>query len=93
MAHARHIWRERRQPFMRNLLERLAFIDETSLKTNLVKTTGWAPLGGRLTGHVPFEHWHTQTFIAALRHDGSTRLGSSRGRSTARSSTFILRPS
>ena len=41
---------------MRNLLERLAFIDETSLKTNLVKTTGWAPVGARLIGHAPFGH-------------------------------------
>lgn len=54
---------------MRNLLERLAFIDETSLKTNLVKTTGWAPVGDRLISHAPFGHWNTQTFIAALRHD------------------------
>lgn len=69
VAKARHIWRAQRQPFMRNLLERLAFVDETSLKTNLVKTTGWAPVGERLIGHAPFGHWNTQTFIAALRHD------------------------
>ena len=54
---------------MRNPLERLAFTDETSLKTNLVKTTGWAPVGKRLIGDAPFGHWNTQTFIAALRHD------------------------
>ena len=54
---------------MRNLLERLVFIDETSLKTNLVKTAGWDPVGARLIGLAPFGHWHTQTFIAALRHD------------------------
>ena len=69
VAHARLIWRARRQPFMRNLLERLVFIDETSLKTNRVKTTGSAPVGARLIGLAPFGHWHTQTFIAALRHD------------------------
>ena len=34
-----------------NMLERLVFIDETSLKTNLVKTTGWAPVGKRLIDH------------------------------------------
>ena len=55
---------------MRKALERLVFIDETWLKTNLVKTTGWAPVGQRLIDHAPFGHWHTQTFIAALRHDG-----------------------
>jgi transposase len=54
---------------MRNMLTRLAFIDETSLKTNMAKTTGWSPCGARLVDHAPFGHWTTQTFIAALRHD------------------------
>ena len=52
------------------MLERFVFIDETSLKTNLVKTTGWAPVGARLIDHAPFGHWHTQTFIAGLGCDG-----------------------
>jgi len=26
---------------MRNMLTRMGFIDETSLKTNMAKTTGW----------------------------------------------------
>jgi len=34
VAKARHIWRAHRQPFMRNMLEWLAFIDMTSLKAN-----------------------------------------------------------
>jgi transposase len=55
---------------MVNMLERLVFIDETSLKTNLVKATGWAPVGARLIDHAPFGHWNTQTFIAGLGHDG-----------------------
>ena len=54
---------------MANLLTRIGFIDETSLKTNMVKTTGWAPKGERLVDHAPFGSWQTQTFIAALRHD------------------------
>ena len=54
---------------MRNMLTYIGFIDETSLKTNLAKTTGWAPCGARLVDHVPFGHWNTQAFIAALRHD------------------------
>ena len=54
---------------MAKLLTRIGFIDETSVKTNLAKTTGWAPRGARLVDHAPFGHWHTQTFIAALRHD------------------------
>jgi transposase len=70
IAERRRVWIETRQPGMANMLERLVFIDETSLKTNLVKTTGWAPVGQRLIDHAPFGHWHTQTFIAGLAHDG-----------------------
>ena len=54
---------------MKAFLPNLAFIDETALKTNMIKTTGWSPRGQRLIDHVPFGHWNTQTFIAALRHD------------------------
>lgn len=54
---------------MKSHLEKLIFIDETSVKTNMIKTTGWAPVGDRLVDHVPFGHWNTQTFIAGLRHD------------------------
>jgi transposase len=54
---------------MANHLERLVFVDETSVKTNMAKTTGWAPRGQRLVDHAPFGHWRTQTFVAALRHD------------------------
>ena len=68
-AALRHVWIARRQPFMANHLERLAFIDETGVKTNMTKTTGWAPCGQRLVDHAPFGHWRSQTFIAALRHD------------------------
>ena len=54
---------------MANHLERLAFIDETGVKTNMAKTTGWEPCGQRLVDHARFGHWRTQTFVAALRHD------------------------
>ena len=54
---------------MANLLPRIGFIDETSLKTNMAKTTGWSAKGTRLIDYTPFGHWNTQTFIAALRHD------------------------
>jgi transposase len=30
---------------------------------------GWAPVGERLEAKVPFGHWKTSTFIAALRSD------------------------
>lgn len=54
---------------MAHMLERIGFIDETWLKTNMAKTTGWAPRGQRLVDYAPFGHWHTQTFVAALRHN------------------------
>jgi hypothetical protein len=44
-------------------------MDETSVKTNMAKTTGWAPRGQRLVDQAPFGHWRTQTFIGALLHD------------------------
>ena len=59
---------------MANMLETFVFIDETSLKTNLVKRTGWAPKGERLIDHAPFGPWHTQTFIAGLGCDGLVAL-------------------
>ncbi len=30
---------------------------------------GWAPRGLRLPAKVPYGHWNTTTFLAALRHD------------------------
>ena len=70
VAERRREWVEERQPAMASIRERFVFIDETSLKTNLVKTTGWALVGQRLIDHTPFGHWNTQTFIAGLGHDG-----------------------
>jgi len=79
VALARQVWIGRRQSFMGNMLTRLALADEpnvraseTSLKTNMAKTAktaGWAQSGVRLVDHAPFDHWNTQTFIAALRHN------------------------
>ncbi len=48
---------------------RLVFIDETWVKTNMAPLRGWAPRGQRLDAKVPYGHWKTLTFIAALRHD------------------------
>jgi transposase len=39
------------------------------VKTNMTPIRGWAPKGQKLIGKVPFGHWHTQTFLAALRSD------------------------
>lgn len=48
---------------------RLVFVDETWAKTNMAPLRGWAPRGQRLHAKVPYGHWRTMTFIAALRHD------------------------
>jgi transposase len=48
---------------------RLVFIDETWTKTNMAPLRGWAERGARLLSKVPYGHWNTMTFIAALRHD------------------------
>ena len=48
---------------------RLVFIDETWAKTNMAPLRGWAPVGPRLHAKVPYGHWKTMTFIAALRCD------------------------
>lgn len=70
VAERRRVWVETHQHDMANMLARLVCIDETSMKTNLFKTTGWAPVGKRLIDRTPFGHWHTQTYIAGLAHDG-----------------------
>jgi hypothetical protein len=40
---------------MRNLLPRLGFIDETSLKTNMTKTSGWSPRRAHPIDHALFD--------------------------------------
>jgi transposase len=49
--------------------KRLVFIDETWTKTNMAPLRGWSPRGQRLLAKVPYGHWNTMTFLAALRHD------------------------
>lgn len=63
---ARHLWITQRQEHMRAVPHRLVFLDETSVKTNLTRLRGRAPVGERLYGMVPFGKWRTQTFIAGL---------------------------
>ena len=52
--------------------QRLVFIDETWARTNMAPRRGWGRRGTRLVGKAPHGRWHTQTFLAALRHDGIT---------------------
>ena len=54
---------------MRKHPDRLVFIDETSVKTNLTRQYGRSLCGKRLEMDAPFGAWGTQTFIAGLKHD------------------------
>ena len=48
------------------------FIDETWIKTNMIKLYGRCPQEERLVDHAPRGHWKTLTFIGALRNTGMT---------------------
>jgi transposase len=52
--------------------KRLVFIDETWAKTNMARTRGRSRRGTRLVAKLPYGHWKTTTFVAALRSDGVT---------------------
>src|SRR4051795_4582519 len=67
VAKAREAWREA-QPKLNP--GRLVFIDETWVKTNMVRTRGRCARGERLIDTSPHGHWKTSTFIAGLRADG-----------------------
>jgi transposase len=47
--------------------EKLVFIDETSLKTNLIRMYGRARRGQRVVDYAPHGHWKTTTLVSALR--------------------------
>ncbi|MDB2369690.1 IS630 family transposase [Planktomarina temperata] len=59
-------WLKHRIPAIAQNPQRVVFIDETSVKTNLTRLRGWAPCGQRLEMHAPFGSWGTQTLIAGL---------------------------
>lgn len=69
MLAARKKWREQQPDWP---VERLVFIDETGLNTKMTRLYGRAATSQRCVAAVPFGHWHSNTFIAALRVD---RLG------------------
>lgn len=50
--------------------ERLVFVDETWVKSNMTPAYGWGPTSERVTEAVPAGHWKTTTFVAARRGDG-----------------------
>jgi transposase len=51
--------------------ERLVFLDETSLKTDLMRLRGWAEGGQRLVEAVPGGRWETNTLIHAISLQGT----------------------
>jgi transposase len=51
--------------------ERLIFLDETGLKTDLTRLRGWAPGGERLVEAVPGGKWETSTLVQAVALDGT----------------------
>ncbi|MEP9369922.1 IS630 family transposase [Xanthobacter sp. VNH20] len=59
-------WQRRLDP------DRLVFIDETWIKTNMAPLYGWGQKGKRLRGLAPHGHWRTLTFLGALRADALT---------------------
>ena len=69
MAEARADWSKQQR---RLDPAKLVFLDETWATTNMVRRFGRSPRGERVTGAVPYGHWKTSTFVAALRQDGLT---------------------
>ena len=49
--------------------DRVVFLDETAVKTNLTRLRGWSQRGTRLSMDAPFGSWGTQTLIAGLTCD------------------------
>lgn len=64
MAKARKEWEENQETLD---ITKLVFLDETGVSTNMTRTRGRAPKGKRCVSSVPYGHWKTNTFIAALR--------------------------
>ena len=64
VAQARNEWRASQGKLNP---ERLVFIDETGAATDMARRYGRCPRGQRLASGVPWGHWKTTTFVAALR--------------------------
>ena len=46
--------------------ERLVFLDETGLSTDLMRRRGWSEGGSRLVDATPCGSWHTNSLVAAI---------------------------
>lgn len=69
VARRRQRWRSLQDRLDPN---RLVFIDETWITTNMAPLRGWGSKGERLRGFAPHGHWRTLTFLGALRSDQLT---------------------
>ncbi|MEM9445592.1 MAG: transposase [Verrucomicrobiota bacterium] len=52
--------------------QRLVFLDETGVNTKMTPLYGRSLRGQRCQSHVPYGHWNSSTFLAALRHEKLT---------------------
>jgi transposase len=69
VAHKRRRW-QALQPRLDP--DKLVFIDETWVKTNMAPLRGWGPKGERIKAYAPHGRWQTLTFLGALRTSGLT---------------------
>ena len=65
----RRVRRHGRKANPRSIPGKLIFIDETWVKTNMIRLRGRSPRGTRLIDKTPHGHWKTSTFIGGLRCD------------------------
>ena len=67
VAQKRRLWRNWRR-FMD--ASRFVFLNETATATTMARRYGRCPAFERLMAAVPYDHWHTTTFIAGRRQTG-----------------------
>jgi len=64
---ARRRWRQEQHSMERG---RLIFPNETEVNTSMTRRYGRSARGTRCLASALHGHWHTNTFLAGLRHDG-----------------------
>lgn len=64
VARFRRRWRAHQHRIDPDLL---VFLDETLIRTDMTRLTGWCQRGIPLLAEVPYGRWRTLTFIAGLR--------------------------
>ena len=68
VARRRQDWRECQEAVD---AERLVFLDETGIKTDLTRLRGWADSSERLVEAIPGGDWETSTLVHAVALDGT----------------------